>query len=530
MRQSARRNAARCAGAAILAGAVLLAGCGAPREDFTNVGFPASYGGGVAADEARAASVGLAVLRGGGHATDAAIAMTFALAVTYPAEAGLGGGGVCVMYDAHTTEYSALDFLPRADAGAAVAVPGIVRGMEALYAVASEWSWEALIAPAETLAREGTEVSRPLAAALATAEARIRADPQLAAQFTDGGTLLREGQVLRRIELAALLAQVRSRGAGDFYTGQAARTLLDEFGVAGLTAESMRAYRAEWSEPAAITLSGITVRTAVSGARGGVVAGQLWAMLQGAGGAGGGLGAVDDAHWFAEASARAYGDRANPAADPLSEFRAQTLMGEANARAHTPFAPARPVAVVPGEPGAASFVAADVDGSFTTCTLTMGQAFGAGTMGRTSGIALSLPPRNGGATEFLAPVLATRDGVAGVSTAVAASGIGGPAAVAGMLRNMNADPLDASSLATTIAAPRLVQPGAPDEVWAEPALAAAVGQGLAERGHTVRQAPALGLANAVACRPDRFGEGRICAFAHDPRGFGVSAAVTDPAR
>jgi len=242
-------------------------------------------------------------------------------------------------------------------------------------------------------------------------------------------------------------------------------------------------------------------------------------MLFGSEGSGG---TVDDAHWFAEASARAYGDRANPAAEALSEFRARTLMGEATAQAHTPFAPAQGVKVLPGEPGAAGFVVGDSDGSFTACSLTMGQAFGAGRMGRTSGIALA-SSQSGGLPEFLAPALATRDGVDGVSLAVAATGVGGPAALAQLLRGV-----DSGTLTANIAAPRLVQPGAPDEVWAEPAMVAEVSAGLVARGHTVRVAPALGMTAAVACEPVARGEGRSCTFARDPRGFGVAAAARVP--
>ena len=492
--------------AAVLA-VVAMAACGPAREELSSSGFPQSYGGGVAADEARAAAVGLAVLRGGGVAADAAVAMTFALAVTYPAGAGLGGGGSCIVYDARNASFAGLDFLPRAAPGAAVAVPGTVRGMQALHAAQGTLGWDEVIAPAEALARDGTEVSRALAAALAASETKVRADPRLAALYAPDGALLREGQTLRRIGLAALLAQVRFRGAEDFYSGQAARTLLAEFAADGLDATALRDARARWSVPEQMTVGDVTVFAVGGDVRGGIVAGQLWAMLADT--------PDGDAHWFAEASARAYADRGNPAEVGLSEFRARALIADATASRHTPVATARPLAAEPAQPGAAAFVVGDREGSVVACTLTMGRAFGGGRLGLISGITLAPPAVEGGLAELLTPLMAVR-GDSGESLAVAATGIGAPAAAAQLLRGMAGG--DAN-----IGAPRLMHPGAPDEVWLEAAAPAAVANALAARGHAVRQVPALGRATVLSCRPpDDPRDGRRCAFAHDPRGHGAS--------
>jgi len=121
---------------------------------------------GIAADEPRAAAIGRDILSQGGNAVDAATAMGLAMSVTLPTRVGLGGGGVCVVHDATTSQTRTIDFLPRPVPGgdaAGVAVPGMVRGLAALHAAHGKMRWEQLVVPAETKARFETQISRALA-------------------------------------------------------------------------------------------------------------------------------------------------------------------------------------------------------------------------------------------------------------------------------------------------------------------------------------------------------------------------------
>src|SRR5690554_8025608 len=115
-----------------LAFAGLLAACsGEPTPG--SVEIVEGYAGLVAADEPRAAVIGRDVLGRNGTAADAAVAMGFAMTASYPSRVGLGGGGVCVVYDGPDLEGTSIAFLPEADAEGAVA-PMMARGLALLHA------------------------------------------------------------------------------------------------------------------------------------------------------------------------------------------------------------------------------------------------------------------------------------------------------------------------------------------------------------------------------------------------------------
>ena len=347
------------------------------------LGAISGFIGGAAADAPRAAIIARDVLSGGGTAVDAAVAAYFTMAVSYPVAAGLGGGGVCVVYDAPSQTADSIEFLPRSPAaGGPVAVPGAVRGIAALHARYGRIDWELLLGPAERLARDGHSVSRTLARVLASSAPQLLTSRAMRDIFGRDEGVVDEGQMLVQIELAAIIRQIKLRGSGSFYLGQTAGLLIEGIEAAGgrVTAEDLRTYQPVWRELKGARLGEFDVFTVAAPPVGGVLTGQMWAMLAD-GGRYMNAAASERAHLLAEISARAFADRAaEPAANRLSAFRAVSLVSSYRPDVHTVLKVAEPVEWGSHPNGAVgyttSFVIADRGGSVVACGFTMNGPFG----------------------------------------------------------------------------------------------------------------------------------------------------------
>jgi gamma-glutamyltranspeptidase/glutathione hydrolase len=360
-----------------------LAGCGSdkgPQEG--TIGFVSGFIGGAASDEPRAALAARDVLSAGGSAADAAVALYFTLAVTKPAQAGLGGGGVCVVFDPTTKETQALDFLPPVRPGEGV-VPGNVRGMFALQAKYGKLRWESLVGAGERIARFGAAVSRSTARDLEAARPLIAADPGLAAVFLDReGRTPAEGTVLSEPELAGTLAMIR-RAPQDFYNGPFAARLAAFSSASGrrLTAEAIRDFVPVW-RPAVSTRFG-DFAAYFPPTSGGQAAAAAWQKL-------------------------------------VAEGEYSTLPESARLAA---VANAVPGAAPQGPNPETSFVVADRNGSMVSCAFTMNRFFGTAHAVLGTGVVLAAPDVEA-RHESLAPMLVVNPVVPKPYFAASASGGG----------------------------------------------------------------------------------------------------------
>jgi gamma-glutamyltranspeptidase/glutathione hydrolase len=198
--------------------------------------------GAVVADEPSAALVGRQMLSAGANAADAAVAVGTALAVTLPSRAGLGGGGACLAFAPARDSVNkgvpeAVLFVPPPSGAAGgdrpAAVPMLARGMYLLHARYGTGDFGRLMTPAEQLARFGTPASRALVDDLRLVYGPLFDDPQARAVFSVNGVPLQVGQTLQQPALAATLATIRVQGVGDFYQGGLAQQIVQGSAIVG---------------------------------------------------------------------------------------------------------------------------------------------------------------------------------------------------------------------------------------------------------------------------------------------------------
>jgi gamma-glutamyltranspeptidase / glutathione hydrolase len=457
------------------------AGCSPPRPPVGVEGFLPDFLGAAIADEPRAAIAGRDVLSAGGSAADAAVAVYFMLAVTYPSAAGLGGGGACVVYNGEKKQTDSIEFLPRVPAnGGPLALPGNVRGMAALHARHGRLRWETLLSAAELTARTGHPTSRAFARRIEANRNLLAADPRLAERFGR-----REGDPLAQPELAGLLGQLRVRGGGDFYVGEAAKAVMADFVALGGTAsaDELRVAPVNIATPISFPV-GNHVGLLPPGPVGGERFQRLWRTL------------TDSAYRRTAAEQQ------------------PKLLADAVAAAYVDLG--GPLGV--GERGSTGFVVTEADGSAVACALTMHRDFGARRIGRQTGILFAAPPTpDANGAPYLSPFLVvninTRQVFFAGSPAGAGAGLPALAAVAADAI-VGEVPLDKA-----VASPRLVAAG--PAIGHEPGFPP--GSFPQSEGRQVTELPSLGRVNVVYCYDGLRRNPKSCSFATDARGFGLVA-------
>ncbi|WP_179954245.1 gamma-glutamyltransferase [Denitrobaculum tricleocarpae] len=492
------------------------------------------FAGLIAGDEPRAVVVGRDVLGNGGTVADAAVAMYFTMAVTMPSRAGIGGGGVCVYFDAPNLSSEVFEFLPRQSASGGM-VPGNVRGMAALHARYGTLRWAQMLSPAEGYARFGHAVSRAFARDLAVAGQALQQVPDLRRRFEmPDGALAREGNTIAQTELSAVLAGVRQRGAAYFYGGDFANRLAEASTRAGLplTVEDIRSSLPSIRPAASFPVNSDVAYFSTPPAAGGIVAAQIWQMLT----------AAEDyedaseeqrSHLFAEASMRAFSQRTGwimpdgrskeDLETLLSEARAETVMANFNSGRHTPADQLSPVpGTAPGDPGAAGFVIGDAYGNGVSCSFTMNGLFGSGRVAPGTGVLLPAPRRalsDGGDTLSAVIVANTNTGV----LRFLGSSSGGAAASTSLVRLMLDSLATDKGLSASMAEPRVHHGGAPDITFYEEGSGAVAD--LEAKGHVTQIVPQIGQANAIYCPRGIVQSPAACEVQADPRGHGLSSLV-----
>jgi gamma-glutamyltranspeptidase / glutathione hydrolase len=505
-----------------LAANLALAGCGwigggsAPESSGSAVSVRGFLGGASAA-EPRAALVARDILAAGGTAADAAVAAALTLTVTLPSQAPLGGGGFCLVAVGSSRTRTVESVAFPAVAGspdAAIATPGIPRGLFALHARYGKLRWEQVVSPAESLARNGTSTTRALAVDVAAHAQRLAADPILSATFLPGGRPLTEGDRLVQPQTAAALGVLRSRGPGDLHQGQFARAMTRDFAAAGMALPlEVLGQGGAQQLPAIRVGETIDLFVGTTPAAGALAAGQIYAALEN--------------RWrttppderptlllsTAAAASRARAEwlrpdlsSALPIGEAMAPARLRALAGAGGEWAAEPDAPA-----------GTSFVVIDREGGAVACALTGHEPWGIARMPLGSAFLMAPAPRAGGAdSRWLTVAIALKDR----ADVVFAGGASGGAAAPMALAQVALDALQGrEALARAIDAPRMmVRPDGSIGVDGVGLIAR-----LMPRGYRASEvAGGVGRVQAIHCPDGLVASGQTCRIETDRRGAGLA--------
>jgi gamma-glutamyltranspeptidase/glutathione hydrolase len=233
----------------------------------------------VVAGHEAAVEAGMRMLQSGGTAMDAAVAVSLCLGVAEPYGSGVGGKLAMVYWsekESHATyveamdesgsrfdaaSYRAMGALERQAGGAAVAVPGLLRGLEAGHRLFGRLTWKACVEPAVEAARDGVEVKAGMEAFFEKRRERVAVTEAAAALYLPAGVVPQSGERLRNADLARTLAAVAEGGADVFYIGEMAERLASGIREAGghLTADDFGVYAAGVSEPLRVEWHGLEI-------------------------------------------------------------------------------------------------------------------------------------------------------------------------------------------------------------------------------------------------------------------------------
>ena len=304
-------------------------------------------GGAVATISEQASQSALSILSRGGNAIDAAVAAAATLGVTDPFSCGIGGGGFMLIYLARDQRVVTIDSRETAPAsftpavflengkerdyekaiasGAAVGVPGTVRGWHEALERYGTMGFRTVLAPAIEVANKGFKVSDTFYQLTQQNEPKFRQFGSTAALYLRGGKAVKPGTLLRNPDLARAYGAIAARGQRAFYEGPMARAIVDAVNrppVAGgvsvrpgqMTLADLANYEARIRQPVASTYRGYELYGMPLPSSGGVTVAEALNILEGYD-----LTSMPRAnaeHLYLEASRLAFADRNAYLADP----------------------------------------------------------------------------------------------------------------------------------------------------------------------------------------------------------------------
>jgi len=304
-------------------------------------------GGAVATISEKASQSALAILNKGGNAIDAAVAAAATLGVTDPFSCGIGGGGFMVIYLARDRRVITIDHRETAPAsftpavfqqdgapidfdtavasGAAVGVPGTVRGWHEALERYGTMNFRQVLAPAIDVASKGFTVSEIFSHLTRENERKFQQFGSTSALYLRNGKAVTPGTLLRNPDMAKAYREIAAHGQRAFYEGPMARAIVDavnkppvangaQVRAGKMTLADLANYEARIRQPVASTYRGYELYGMPLPSSGGVAVAEALNILEGYDLAS--MPRAEAEHLYLEASRLAFADRNAYLADP----------------------------------------------------------------------------------------------------------------------------------------------------------------------------------------------------------------------
>jgi gamma-glutamyltranspeptidase/glutathione hydrolase len=235
--------------ATAFAGTLILAIVLTPPLALAKTPVATGTGGAVATISEKASESAIAILNKGGNAVDAAVAAAATLGVTDPFSCGIGGGGFMVIYLAKdkrviTIDHretapaafspsvflengKAIDFETAVASGAAVGVPGTVRGWHEALERYGTMSFKQVLQPAIGVATKGFPVSETFSHLVAENERKFQQFTSTSQLYLRNGKAVPAGTLLKNPDLAKAYRELAAKGYKAFYQGPLAKAVVE---------------------------------------------------------------------------------------------------------------------------------------------------------------------------------------------------------------------------------------------------------------------------------------------------------------
>ena len=232
----------------VLAPPLALAKAPVSKPPLAKTPMATGVGGAVATISEKASASAMAILNKGGNAIDAAVAAAATLGVTDPFSCGIGGGGFMVIYLAKDKRVVTIDHRETAPAsfspavfqnngrpidfdtavasGAAVGVPGTVRGWHEALERYGTMSFKQVLAPAINVANTGFPVSETFNKLVTENERKFQLFSTTSRLYLKDGKAPPAGTVIKNPDLAKAYRELAARGYKAFYTGPMAQAIV----------------------------------------------------------------------------------------------------------------------------------------------------------------------------------------------------------------------------------------------------------------------------------------------------------------